>query len=187
MHLICDRNGLSMKNMWNITFSVDTGHILDRSSRTAGVFGGNTSSLLLDLPQVAGRIVTRNELRQMRACPQSATRLPQHFSPPLSETWWKQVMRKYRRSYPRNPDNIVTIVFIDLKSIYVHCYSSYQMFLADGKLNKQIAKSWQQNTRNTIVLQGKISIFVSLVDLKRVLLLPLWLSFPTGKDCLTAE
>lgn len=114
MHLICDRNGLSMKNMWNITFSVDTGHILDRSSRTAGVFGGNTSSLLLDLPQVAGRIVTRNELRQMRACPQSATRLPQHFSPPLSETWWKQVMRKYRRSYPRNPDNIVTIVFIDL-------------------------------------------------------------------------
>lgn len=138
MHLKCDRNRLSMKNMWNITFSVYTGHILDRSSRTTGVFGGNTSSPLLDLPQVAGRIVTGNELRQMRACPQSATRLPQHFSPPLSETWWKQVVRKYRRSYQKSTDNILIIVFIDLKykyiSIYVHCYSSYLMFLADGEL-----------------------------------------------------
>lgn len=73
--------------MEDITFSADTGHILDCSSRTTGAFGGNASFFMLDLPQVAGGILTGDGLHQMRAGLQRTAGLPQQLSPPLSETW----------------------------------------------------------------------------------------------------
>ncbi len=69
------------------TFSADTGHVLDCGSRTTGAFSGNASFLLLDLPQVAGGILTGDGLHQMRAGLLRTAGLPQHLSPPLSETW----------------------------------------------------------------------------------------------------
>ena len=72
-----------------ITFSADTGQILDYSSRTTGAFHRNASSLVVDLPPGASRILTRDELGQMRASPQSTTSLPQNLSPSFSETWQK--------------------------------------------------------------------------------------------------
>jgi len=68
------------------TFSADTGHILGRRSRTTRVISGNASSCLLDLPQVACRIITGDEIHQMRAGLRRTAGLPQHLSPPLSET-----------------------------------------------------------------------------------------------------
>lgn len=78
--------------MKNITFSADTGHIPNSGSGTTGPFGGNASFILLDLPQVAGGILTGDRLDQMRAGLQGTAGLPHHISPPLSETWqWEGV------------------------------------------------------------------------------------------------
>lgn len=75
-----------MMQMEDITFSADTGHVLDRHSRTTGAFSGYASSFLLDLPQVADGILTGDGLYQMGAGLQRTAGLPQHLSPPLSET-----------------------------------------------------------------------------------------------------
>lgn len=71
-----DSKHLIMMQMENVTFSADTGHIPDCSSRTTWAFGGNASFFMLDLPQVAGGILTGDSLHQMRACVQRAAGLP---------------------------------------------------------------------------------------------------------------
>lgn len=71
----------------DITFSTDTGHILDCSPRTTGALGGYASFFLLDLPLVAGWILTGERLHQMRAGLQRTAGLPQQPSSPLSEAW----------------------------------------------------------------------------------------------------
>lgn len=78
--------GFLILQIEDITFSADTGHILDCSSRTTGAFSRNASFFLLDLPQVADRILTRDRLHQMRAGLQRTAGLPQQLSPPLPET-----------------------------------------------------------------------------------------------------
>lgn len=71
-----------------ITFSVDTGDVPSSRSGAAGTFGCDASFLLPDLPQVAGRMVAGDGLEQVRAASlQGGVGLPQHVSPPLSETW----------------------------------------------------------------------------------------------------
>ena len=83
-------NCFLMMQIEDITFSADTGHVLDRRSRTTGAFSGYASSFLLDLPQVAGGILTGDGLYQMGAGLQRTAGLPQHLSPPLSETWQRR-------------------------------------------------------------------------------------------------
>lgn len=91
LHGVCEdlhlyANCSFMMQIEDSTFSADTGHVLDCGSRTTGAFSGNASFLLLDLPQVAGGILTGDGLHQMRAGLLRTAGLPQHLSPPLSET-----------------------------------------------------------------------------------------------------
>lgn len=79
-----------MMQIEDITFSIDTSRIPDWSSRTTGAFNGNASFFLLDLPQVAGGILTGDWLHQVRAGLQRTAGLPQHLSPSLSETWQRR-------------------------------------------------------------------------------------------------
>lgn len=70
-----------------ITFSVDTGDVPSSHSGATGTFGWDALFLLLDLPQVAGRLVAGDGLEQVRAGSlQGGVRFPQHVSPPQSET-----------------------------------------------------------------------------------------------------
>ena len=61
-HFKFDWNCPIMMQIKDITFSADTGHILDCTSRTTGPFSGNAFSLLLNLPQVAGGVLAGNGL-----------------------------------------------------------------------------------------------------------------------------